>query len=192
MKARELPFDLLAEALRYPQAGCVETAERCREAFEKQIPDAAPLLAQFVETIRDLSAAGLEELYTRTFDLNPVCCLDLGWHLYGEDYERGNFLVRVRQELRRHGLAESTELPDHLTQVLPLLGRMPPAEAEGFARSFVLPALTKMRAGLNGLHNPYEFLLQAAQELIARTVLPATDQSGALGAADEPTEARHA
>ncbi len=42
-----------------------------------------------------------EELYTRTFDLNPVCALEIGWHLFGEDYERGAFLVRMRDQLRR-------------------------------------------------------------------------------------------
>src|SRR6266568_3182701 len=56
-----------------------------------------------------------QELYVQTFEFNPACTLELGWHLFGENYERGEFLVRMREQLRRHGIAESNELPDHLT-----------------------------------------------------------------------------
>ena len=37
----------------------------------------------------------IQELYTRTFDINPVCTLEIGWHIFGEDYARGALLVKT-------------------------------------------------------------------------------------------------
>jgi len=40
-----------------------------------------------------------------TFDINPACALEVGWHLFGEDYMRGQFLVRMREELSKYEIA---------------------------------------------------------------------------------------
>ena len=107
-----------------------------------------------------LSLEQLQELYVQTFDWNPATCLEIGWHLYGEQYDRGEFLVKMRQELRRHGLEESAELPDHLSHALRLAARMEPGEAEEFREKFVRPAVEKILPALNG--NPYQRLLREA------------------------------
>ena len=103
-----------------------------------------------------------QELYVQTFEFNPACTLEIGWHLFGENYERGEFLVRMREQLRRHGIAESTELPDHLTQLLPLIGRMDYAEAAELAGQFVLPALGKIIDSLKD--NPYSAVIRGIAE----------------------------
>lgn len=95
-----------------------------------------------------------QELYVQTFEFNPACTLEIGWHLFGENYERGEFLVRMREQLRRHRIAESTELPDHLTHLLPLIACMERGESAQFVGEFILPALTKIRSAIHG--NAYE------------------------------------
>ncbi len=159
--------DHLARLLSYPREDYQEAVQHCRQALSRELPEAASFLAKFAEAVQDKSAEELEELYTQTFDLNPACCLELGWHLYGENYERGELLVKVRSKLRRHGIAESTELPDHLTHVLPLLGRMDREEAGQFAASYLLPALEKMLASLAGKNNPFENVLKAVERLVS-------------------------
>ena len=103
-----------------------------------------------------------QELYVQTFEFNPACTLEIGWHLFGENYERGEFLVRMRQQLRRHGIAESTELPDHLTHLLPLIACMEHDEAAQLAGEFILPALAKIRSALQ--NNPYESVIAGIAE----------------------------
>lgn len=152
--------DLLAGLLEYPREDYARRVARALEALERLQPDAAALLAEFSRRIEGLSTEGLQELYTRTFDLDPVCTLEVGWHLFGENYERGAFLVKMRQQLRRFALPESSELPDHLTHVLPVLGRMQTAEA-GELAGCVFPALDKMRAALEGKNDPFEKVLEA-------------------------------
>jgi nitrate reductase delta subunit len=154
--------ELLAELVKYPEAGYHEHVEECRRALAEAHPAVAPLLDTFAQAIAPLSVEDLQELFTRTFDLNPVCSLEIGWHLFGENYDRGALLVKMRQELRRYGLAESAELPDHFTHALLLLGHMEPERAQEFAVACVLPALEKMLAAFAGKAEGKESISAAA------------------------------
>jgi nitrate reductase delta subunit len=159
-------FDLLASLLRYPGEQYLSKAVLCLEVLAESDPEAAVSLGEFLEQTRSLTLEVLQELYTATFDLDPACSLEVGWHLFGENYERGEFLVKMRGELRRLGIAESAELPDHLTHALAALGHMEPQEAADFATACLFPALDKMRAGLEKKSNPFENILLAAEHVL--------------------------
>jgi nitrate reductase delta subunit len=154
-------YDALAGLLVYPDAGYHRRVTACRQTLADRHPEATQLMDRFAERVAPLSAEELEELYTQTFDLNPVCSLEVGWHLFGENYSRGEFLVTMRQELRRSALPESTELPDHLTHVVAAVARMEPRQADRFTITYLLPALEKMLKGLAGKDSPYEHVLEA-------------------------------
>ena len=169
-------YDRLAALLRYPDAAYLGDVDACHRALAGEDPVVAEPVEQFAADMRGLTVTQLEELFTHTFDINPVCSLEVGWQLFGEEYARGTFLVRMRQEMRRFGLAESTELPDHLTHVLAILGRMEPDRADDFATACVVPAVERMCAGLAGKDIPYEHALGAIRAfLVARhgAALPA-------------------
>ncbi|HYL34365.1 MAG TPA: nitrate reductase molybdenum cofactor assembly chaperone [Bryobacteraceae bacterium] len=147
------PYDLLARLFEYPNESY---AQRCREAG----------LDEFASEMEKLSPSQIQEQFVATFDWNPATALDLGWHLYGEQYARGEFLVRVRKELRKHGIQESSELPDHLTHILPLLARMDSADAVQFVREFVAPAVAKLVAALDRKQTPFALLMRAVREAL--------------------------
>ena len=145
----------------YPRtdyASAVENAVACSGSV-------APALLEFARDIAAMPLNGLQELYTTTFDLSPICALDLGWHLFGEDYKRGLFLARMRRELRVHNIPETCELPDHLSRALLLLARMGPTQAEEFVCAIVAPALERMLKCMPS-DNLFICLLQAVQQLI--------------------------
>jgi len=155
-------YDALAMLLTYPED------HRSREIGSPVIingpPDtAAAELAVFAEKMAPLSLHDRQELFIQTFDLSPVCALEMGWHLFGENYDRGLLLVKMRQQLRMYRLAETTELPDHLTNGLRLLARMERNSGAYFAEAIVLPALEKMLDAIRGKNNPYERVLEAAR-----------------------------
>ncbi len=153
-------YDALARLFEYPDESYVQ---RCREAG----------LTEFTDKMAKLTEAGIQELFISTFDWNPATTLDMGWHLYGEQYERGEFLVRMRGELRRHGIAESAELPDHLTHTLRLLGRMDDNDAEKFAREFTAPAIAKLLAALEREKTPFVAAVRAVREALpAKAEIP--------------------
>ncbi len=164
MKVRARCFAPLAGLLAYPDAQFTRRLADCLTLLGDD-PAAGPL-ADFATATRDLDQELLEELFTRTFDFNPACALEIGWHLFGLDQRRSLLLVQLREELARHGIPESQELPDHLTHVLRLLDRMPAEEAADLARICVAPALAKMLSGLAGKHNPYENLLRSIAVMV--------------------------
>jgi len=144
VEARTLLCDRLAELLEYPGEAHAARAERAIADLASWRGELRETLAPIAAHVDSLSVAELEEAYTRTFDISPDCALEVGWHLYGENYTRGAFLVEMRGRMRALGLAESAELPDHLTHVLAVIGRLPQQEARQLARDYLLPSLAKM------------------------------------------------
>ncbi len=151
-------YNLLADLLLYPADGPARCDVVAGEHRGSQVLEE---LALFTERIRNLNLHERQELFIRTFDLNPVCSLEMGWHLFGENYDRGLLLVKIRQQMRAHGLPETTELPDHLTNGIRLLGVMDRRSAGYFAEAIFLPALEKMLAAIRDKQNPYEHVLEA-------------------------------
>lgn len=160
-------FLALADALEYPED---ESHARRLEAAAASAAEPAPTLASAIARLHAaLEEEGLEamqELYTQSFDLNPAASLDVGWHLFGESYKRGAFLVGLRQDLREHEIAEGSELPDHLPCVLRLLARVEDRDhAEILLRACVAPALLAILRTLRGREDhPYVPVLEAASE----------------------------
>jgi nitrate reductase delta subunit len=159
-------YDALAGLLCYPGRDYRQRLASCQRALAEHHSEADERLRQFEQTTADFSETQFEELFTQTFDLNPICSLEVGWHLFGENYSRGEFLVEMRGHLRACGLPESSELPDHLTHVLAALCRMNHAQADRFTMTYLLPALEKMLTGLAGRDNPYEHVLEAIRAVL--------------------------
>jgi len=191
MSAQRRPrFAALARLFRYPGDDYAADAEALARRFAAEGSAAAEALAELVAYARTVSGDELAETYTRTFDLNPACAPEIGWHLFGEEYVRGLFLVRLRQELRRHGLEETGELPDHVVHVLAVMGAMDEPAARELARACVCPAVGKMLAALDKGPGPQPLrpLVAALAELLLeefalpRSALEASEESSDPGA----------
>ena len=165
------------EILSYPGEGYIAEVEACRNIASEIDPEAARCLGEFSARVRGLTLEEAQELYVQTFDLNPVCALEVGWQLYGDNYDRGNFLVKMRQELEQYRVAENVELPDHLCHLLPLLARMDAETAGSFARASVIPALNKMLAAFEGKNSPYENVLKGLSRIL-EVISSDTSQEG--------------
>jgi len=159
-------YERLSPLFAYPGDTYAADAAQCLAAMRGEQPEAVPALEEFCAAIAPMTTDELQELFTRTFDLNPLCTLEIGWQLWGEDYGRGAFLVKMRDQLRGYDLAESGELHDHLTHALALLARLEPDEAAAFAGGFVLHALDKMRAAWRENRNAYAALLESTFVLL--------------------------
>jgi len=167
MVARSQRYERLSRLLDYPEeGGFPEAVAQCVEALKERYGEAAALLRPLHEHVRAMSNEEIQELYTRTFDINAVCTLEIGWHIYGEDYARGALLVKLREQLRLMNVPESCELPDHLTHVLLLFGRMAGEEADELAARYVLPGLDKMLEGMKTGEHPYRALIETISHVV--------------------------
>jgi len=176
-------FDSITRVFSYPGEEYMRNVARCSDLCAAARFDSDEVgktvvarLDSFNVAIDGLSIGELEELYTRTFDINPVSSLEVGWHLHGETYERGAFLVQMRDLLRRCSIEESSELPDHLTHTLLAVGRMEKEEGSAFISSHLLKAINKMLEGFAGKENPYEHMLIATKLLLTETCMQTPQQ----------------
>ncbi|MCC7177505.1 MAG: nitrate reductase molybdenum cofactor assembly chaperone [Acidobacteria bacterium] len=158
---------VLADALSYPDASTPALVARCADAQAWAPPEAAADLRAFAGGLAGASLAATQEQFIAAFDFDPKCTLDIGWHLFGENYDRGDFLVRLRGLLAAHGLDEGHELPDYLPQVLRLLGRLPADTAASLAAESVLPAVDKILEGLASREGPYPHLLRSVRTVVS-------------------------
>ena len=86
-------YESLAAVMGYPQADISGKVTACLNLLREQYREANSRLESFEKYIISTELDRLRELYTVTFDLNPVCTLDVGYHVFGESYKRGAFLA---------------------------------------------------------------------------------------------------
>lgn len=137
---------IFSHVLSYPDTRYKGWVELCAKGLD-DMPAASAIFQSFADLVRNEPLTFLEERFVETFEMTRKRPLEIGWHLYGEQYKRGEFLVKMRRMLREYGVEESQELPDHLSHCLSLLPRMEADDAEEFLANYLLPALDSL---LNG------------------------------------------
>ena len=169
MPHRQKQLNAFSRLLCYPDDGTAQTAEFLYVVLHGELSEAASEAAAFGAFVEQHDVAELEESFTRTFDVNPDCALEVGWHLFGEEYARGMFLVRMREEMRKYNLPESVELPDHISHVLAVVAAMPDVEAARFVTACVLPAVNTMKEALGKTDSPYRHVVSCLVSVLEQT-----------------------
>jgi nitrate reductase molybdenum cofactor assembly chaperone len=164
----------LAVLLEYPEEHTAAHFDAALSAVREQCPGAARSLLQWGEYFCDTPLWEAQEAYTQTFDLNPSCSLDVGYYLFGEDYQRGVFMAHLRESQEAVGMEAGPELPDHLPVLLRWLARVYDTELyTDMTAECVVPVLRRMDEmlvsgrGATDRQNPYRHVLQAITELLA-------------------------
>ena len=164
-------YEQLAALLEYPTEDTAAVAGACREHLRVTCPPAAPLLDGLHAWLSDSSLEMAEERYTHTFELKPVCALDIGYHVFGEDCQRGAFLALLQESQQRAGLGDEVELPDHLPVVLRWLAHVEGTEEYcDMIQECILPSLAKMDESLADADNPYRGVLRAVAAVLEQDV----------------------
>lgn len=161
-------YDSLARLYEYPGEDYLLRLEECIHASSRVEPEASAHLENLRRDLEGLSPSDLQEQFTRTFEHNEDCALELGWHVYGETYQRGVFMAEMRELLRRVAVPESVELPDHLSHVLRAVVRAPGRDARPLIRLAVLPALDTLHKNLASKQSPYAALLEATRAVLSK------------------------
>ncbi len=140
-------YGLFAELLEYPRSVPVDAVRECRRLVEGIDPEAAPLLEEFETYLGGADTGSLQEVYTQTFDLEATWHPYVGYHLFGETYQRSVFLVALKDRYQRLGFVDDSELPDHLPVMLRFLSICDDeAMTDEIVTEGILPMLLKMWA----------------------------------------------
>lgn len=138
-------YDVLATLVAYPGPELEADVSRAIALHSEFYPRATQRLEQFRRLLPMGDVIALRELHTRTFDVQAITSLDIGYTLFGEDYKRGALLANLSAEHTRAGNDCGVELADHLTNVLRLLPKLTDgALREELVRVLLAPALQEM------------------------------------------------
>lgn len=155
-------YRLFADILDYPTPALASRIEELLPLASVADGEIARLLCRFREFIEESSPERWEELYTGTFDLQPLCCPYVGYQLFGEEYRRGMFMAKLREHYRSCGFTDGEELPDHICVILRFLACVEPGDVErDLVTECLVPALEKMIASTAATMNPYCDVLHA-------------------------------
>jgi nitrate reductase assembly molybdenum cofactor insertion protein NarJ len=145
MKMSLASYELLARLFSQPGPRLEADADAAIAAHREAYPAAAQALERFRELLPAGEPLALQELYTRTFDVQAITSLDIGYTLFGEDYKRGALLANLSAEHRKAGTDCGAELADHLPNVLRLLPRLADlALREELVQVLLAPAVREM------------------------------------------------
>lgn len=136
-----------AAVFRYPDVDYQAGVAKCQTMLDNYYPDAAEEFRRFSDFLADADPDAAEEIFTKTFHIQAICYLDLGYVIFGEDYKRGEFLVHMKDEQLKVGNDVGSELPDNLSKVLELIAlSKDEAFIQELAVRVLIPALTRMIA----------------------------------------------
>ena len=95
---RQKQFKLIAFLLQYPDDALMRSLPEISEAIAAiDDPRARGILQRFSAWLQNTPLIELQEQYTASFDMAPDTCLNLTYHLLGDDAERGRALSALQQ-----------------------------------------------------------------------------------------------
>lgn len=139
------PYHLIADLFEYPDQQYPEKVSRVKELLAESYPKAAVELEKFIELLPGDNIQTIQALFSRTFEVQAITTLDIGYVLFGDDYKRGELLSNLNRE---HADANSdcgSELSDHLPNLLRLMSlSKDEAMIEELVEEIISPALRSM------------------------------------------------
>lgn len=138
-------YNLLASLFEYPDADFPNKVIAIKKLLDESYPKAAKQLDQFLEHLPADDLLLMQELFTRSFDVQAIATLDLGYVLFGDDYKRGEMLANLNREHNEAGNDCGTELADYLPNILRLMSLLRDEElVNDLAYAIVAPSLLEM------------------------------------------------
>lgn len=151
----------LSRIFTYPEPDLQGFSDTWLQIVLKYDPAFRVKLDPFIKHLRDSPLAFQQEYYISTFDVQALCFLDVGYVLFGEDYQRGVFLVHMKREQEKACNDCGCEMPDHLPNMLTLIPKLEDGEfAEELVCSVLIPAIREMVVKFGKNKNLYKDLLE--------------------------------
>ena len=149
MKKQLLDYNKISDLFVFPQReDYVDNVKEIQQYFNKVLPDVGEMLQPFTDVISAVSKYELEDLYLRSFEVQSITTLDIGYVVFGDDYKRGELLVNLNKEHQAYKIDCGDELADNLSNILKLINVIEDSELlNDLVNKIVAPALTRMIQG---------------------------------------------
>lgn len=123
-------YRILSALLSYPEADLIAALPEIQGDWQED-PAAMQALQPLFAFLQEHTLIELQENYVATFDRTPSQALHLFEHIHGESRDRGQAMVDLIEEYRRHGFEpEVNELPDFVPLFLEFLSLVGQEDSE--------------------------------------------------------------
>jgi len=138
-------YEKLAQLFQYPKIDYKQKVKEAETVLSELYPETLTTFKQFSDFVSNSSHDEITEIFTRTFDVQAITTLDVGYVLFGDDYKRGELLVNLNREHREASNQCSDELADNLSNLLSLLPKMQNHDIrDDLVEIIIMPGLTKI------------------------------------------------
>lgn len=168
-------YQALALLLTYPEQAWIAHLDEVEALLIEESAinsEAAPRLQALFSLLRESSLIELQQNYVATFDQNPSHSLHLFEHIHGESRDRGQAMVDLIEEYRKHDLEiDASELPDYVPLFLEYLSILPSEEAATLLGE-AINVLALIGRKLLGNGSPYHTVFDLLQTLSPVEAVP--------------------
>ncbi len=149
MKKQFLNYNKISDLFVFPQKeDYVDNVKGVQQYLDEVLPHVGEILQPFTNIIGSVTKYELEDLYLRSFEVQSITTLDIGYVIFGDDYKRGELLVNLSKEHQAYNIDCGDELADNLSNILKLINVIEDPELlDDLVNKIVAPALTKMIQG---------------------------------------------
>ncbi len=138
-------YEKLAQLFQYPKTDYKEKVKEAETVLSELYSETLTTFKQFSDFVSTSSHDEITEIFTRTFDVQAITTLDVGYVLFGDDYKRGELLVNLNREHREAANECNDELADNLSNLLSLLPKMQNYNVRNeLVEIIIMPGLTKI------------------------------------------------
>lgn len=138
-------YRLLAALFEYPDADYPHRVLAVKDFLDGYYIKAGAELDRFLAFLPTHDLMSMQELFTRSFDVQAATTLDIGYVLFGDDYKRGEMLANLSREQCAAKIDCGTELADYLPNLLRLMAAHEDEDLiHDLAQEILAPALRQM------------------------------------------------
>jgi nitrate reductase assembly molybdenum cofactor insertion protein NarJ len=138
-------YETLAQLFQYPKSNYKGKVQVAEIVLRELYPETVTIFKHFSDFVSNSTSDEITEIYTRTFDVQAITTLDVGYVLFGDDYKRGELLVNLNREHREAANECNDELADNLANLLSLLPKMQNHDIRNeLVEIIIMPGLTKI------------------------------------------------
>ncbi|RZI42756.1 nitrate reductase molybdenum cofactor assembly chaperone [Herbaspirillum sp. HC18] len=157
-------YQVLSALLTYPTRELIAGLGELEAALDSK-PEIKTALRPLFDYLKGGDRLDLEEKYVATFDRNPSHSLHLFEHIHGESRDRGQAMVDLMEEYKKHGLQMcGDDLPDYVPLFLEFLSQLEEEEAARLL-SDAVHVLAHLGRKLAGNASPYAVVFDVIEKL---------------------------
>ncbi|WP_317202772.1 nitrate reductase molybdenum cofactor assembly chaperone [Janthinobacterium sp.] len=157
-------YQVLSALLLYPEPELIAELPELERVLAAT-PEWHEVLRPVLDYLADTDLIALQQNYVMTFDRTPSHSLHLFEHIHGESRDRGQAMVDLMEEYKKHGLEMTgNDLPDFVPLFLEFLSQQDEAEAARLL-SDAVHVLAHIGRKLDANASPYAVIFDVLERL---------------------------